>query len=433
MPLEVSFAETDITPPAGTKKGGWMADLEARTFLDPLFARVAIFQGGNGVKAAFIQLDTLSVRWSDTDDLRKRIASACGFPAGNIMVSATHNHAGPAVARLAPVEKQMAYVEDLKKKCVSAFTQALSGLEEVEAGFATVKEFDVAFNRRTVMRNGTVKTQAYFAANPDALYMEGPADPEVAVVIVRNKSGKILGALVNFACHPTHHGGTDEISAGFPGVLAAKMKEWGCPVTLFLNGAYGNVITCDFQHGKTLSKENAGERLFNDVKKAFGEMNFRSDFSVAAVVRTIELPFRDITDEEYHGHVRGAQRFRSNELYEKDIDLIKAKIAKYGAQAAEVQVIRLGPWHFAGIPAEYFVEHQLRIKTETSPKRSFVVGGANGMIGYVPTKDAFTRGGYETTLGPPSHMAPETGGMLADAAIKLIKENRENQPDRNRI
>ena len=87
-----------------------------------------------------------------------------------------------------------------------------------------------------------------------------------------------------------------------------------------------------------------------------------------------------------------------------------------------MQVIRLGDWHFAGIPAEYFVEHQLRVKTDTFPKHSFVVGGANGMIGYVPTKDAFARGGYETTLGPPSHMAPETGGMLADAVIKLIKK-----------
>jgi len=419
--MKAGFAEIDITPPPGTKKGGWMEDLEAKTFLDHLFARVAIFQDESGGKVAFIQLDTLSVRWSDVDDLRKRIGSACGFPAVKIMVAATHNHAGPAIARLAPVEKEKVYVEDLKKKCVLAFTQALSSLAEAEAGFASVKESDVAFNRRTVMRDGTVKSQVSFADDPDALYMEGPADPEVAVVIVRNKSGKMLGALVNFACHPTHHGEGDTISAGFPGVLASKMKAWDCPVTLFLNGAYGNVITVDFQHGISISKEQAGERLFADVKQACVQMTFRSDFSVATIARTIKLPFRDITDDEYHGRVRGAQRFRSNELYEKDIDLLKAKIARQGAQPAEVQVIRLGPWYFAGIPAEYFVEHQLRIKTETFPKRSFVVGGANGMIGYVPTNDAFARGGYETTLGPPSHMAPQSGGMLADTAIKLIK------------
>ena len=418
--MKAGFYEIDITPPAGTKKGGWMAELEAKTFLDPLFAKVAIFQDDKGGKAAFIQLDTLSVRWSDTDDLRKRISAECGFPGSNIMVSATHNHAGPAIARLAPVEKEKTYVEDLKRKCVSAFKQALSGMEEIEAGFSSVKEFDVAFNRRTVMRDGTVKCQASLFSNPDALYSEGPVDPEVAVVIVKNKNGKIIGSLVNFACHPTHHGGTDEISAGFPGVLAAKMKEWGCPVTLFLNGAYGNVITVDFEHGISLSKEQAGEKLFTDVKKASEQMKFTSDLSVAAKSRTIKLPFRNITDDEYHGRVRGAQRFRSDELYEKDIDLIKDKIAKCGSQSAEVQVIRLGDWHFSGIPAEYFVEHQLRIKTETFPKRSFVVGGANGMIGYVPTKSAFTRGGYETTLGPPSRMAQETGDLLAETTINMI-------------
>jgi len=420
--MKAGFAETDITPPAGTKKGGWMQDLEARTFLDPLYAKVAVFQDDQGGHAAFIQLDTLSVRWSDVDDLRKRIAAESGFPGDKIMVSASHNHAGPAIARLAPVEKEKAYLETMKQKCVAAFTQALAGLEEMEVGFSSVFECDVAFNRRTVMRDGTVASQTSFPSSPDALYMEGPIDPEVAVVIVKNKSGERLGALVNFACHPVHHGGSDEISAGYPGVLAAKMREWGCPVTLFLNGAYGNVITYDFQRGMDVSKEQAGERLFEDVKKAFGQMTFLTDLSVTAESCTMKLPFRNITDDEYHGRVRGAQRYGEDTFYEKDIDLVKVRIAKYGSQAAEVQVIRIGDWHFAGIPAEYFVEHQLRIKAETFPKRSYVVGGANGMIGYVPTKTAFTRGGYETTLGPPSRMSPETGDMLADTVIKMIKK-----------
>jgi len=421
MSIKAGFAEIEITPPAGTKKGGWMQDLEARKFLDPIFARAAVFQDSHGGKAAFIQLDTLSVRWSDTDDLRRQIASACAFPAGNIMVSASHNHAGPAIARLAPVKKETKYVEDLKVKCVSLFKQALAAMEEAELGFACAREFEVGFNRRTVMRDGTVKTQAYFKDNPDALYTEGPVDPEVAVVIARNKAGKKIGALVNFACHPTHHGGTDEISAGYPGVLAAGMKKWGCPVTLFLNGAYGNVITVDFQRGISVAMEDAGRRLFRDVQEASGRMEFRGDCSVACRSRGLKLPFRKINAAEYHGRVRGAQRFRDNHLYEHDIDLLKAKVKKLGSQPAEVQVIRLGNWHFAGIPAEYFVEHQLRIKTETFPKRSFVVGGANGMVGYVPTKAAFARGGYETTLGPPSHLAPEAGDLLAKAAIGLIK------------
>ena len=74
------------------------------------------------------------------------------------------------------------------------------------------------------------------------------------------------------------------------------------------------------------------------------------------------------------------------------------------------------------MPAEYFVEFQIQIKTATYPRRSFVVGGANGMMGYLPTRAAFSRGGYETTLGPPSIMAPGTGERIADTVIALIKE-----------
>jgi hypothetical protein len=51
-----------------------------------------------------------------------------------------------------------------------------------------------------------------------------------------------------------------------------------------------------------------------------------------------------------------------------------------------------------------------------------VVSHANGMVGYVPTKAAFLRGGYETTFTDSSRLAPEAGDLLADAAIALIKQ-----------
>ena len=88
---------------------------------------------------------------------------------------------------------------------------------------------------------------------------------------------------------------------------------------------------------------------------------------------------------------------------------------------AEVQALFLDEYAFVGIPAEYFVEHGLRIKEECYPKRALVVGHANGMVGYVPTRWAFKRGGYETTFLSSSRLAPEAGDMLADAAIEIIR------------
>jgi hypothetical protein len=104
-------------------------------------------------------------------------------------------------------------------------------------------------------------------------------------------------------------------------------------------------------------------------------------------------------------------------------DLVK-RIRERGSQPAEVQALFVGDTAWVGIPAEYFIEHALRIKLESWPTHALVVGHANGMVGYVPTKQAFERGGYETTFAFSSRMAPEAGDILADAAIEVIRAHR---------
>lgn len=418
--MKAGFAEIDITPPEGIQKIGWMQELRGEIILDPLYARVAVFDDGNK-SAGFIQLDTLSIRWTQVNGIRERIKKKLRFPSENIMVSATHNHAGPAVSNLSPYQtRDEKYIEELTEKCVKAFETALSDMEEVQIGTASTFNFEVAHNRRCRMKDGTVKTQKG-SANPLFLCLEGPADPEVFMLAARNSKGKIKGALLNYACHPTDHGGTNEISAGFPGVVADKMKSIGCPVSLYLNGAYGNVITVDFEKNKHLSMENAGTSLFNSFKECLEKMEFSENSKILSAKDTLRLNYRNFSEEEIKGKVFGAQRFRSDEYYEAFINnfIEKAKIKK--TQPVEVQIIKIGDTYFSGVPAEYFVEYQLLIKEKTYPLKSYVIGGANGMIGYVPTKEAFNRGGYETTFGPPSHMSPETGDKIAEKIIEIIK------------
>ena len=78
--------------------------------------------------------------------------------------------------------------------------------------------FHAGYNRRVLYRNGLAKCHGSFK-DPAALMFEGPVDPEVAVLAARDKNGKLLGSIVNFACHPCHHGGDEVFSAGYPGQL----------------------------------------------------------------------------------------------------------------------------------------------------------------------------------------------------------------------
>ena len=423
-PVLAGFAEGDITPVPGARKIGWLVDIVSEAVLDPLYARIAIFQSGD-CRVAFITLDALCVRWTHACDMRRRIAREHGFPGDNIMVAATHNHAGGAVANVGDVPRDEAYVESATMSVVDAFGRALAGLREVEIGCASVPEWRLAFNRRVIMRDGTVRTHGTFD-DPDALCLEGPIDPEVAVLAARSTDGTPVGCIVNFACHPTHHGGETGLSAGFPGVLADQMRRRDWPVTVFLNGASGNLSVADpARSSEQVGMEEAGQRLASDAEEAITKMRFVTDVPVRSLATRVDLPCRNVTEDEIHGKARGAQRFCNDTgVYDRLMPSLVQRIKQRKVQPAEVQVVSVGELDVVGIPAEYFVEHALRIKEELHPSRTLVVSHANGMVGYVPTRHAFKRGGYETTFAHWSRLAPEAGGILADAAISLARQNR---------
>jgi len=417
--LRAGFAEADITPPIGTHKIGWLRDVVSDRVLDPLCARAMAVECA-GRRIALIQLDTLSVRWTQVSEIRRRLEDRFAFPGDAVMVAATHNHAGPAVANCGDVRRDDAYLQTMVAKVVSMFGEALAGMENAEIGFGSGFEWRVPHNRRVVMRDGTVRTHGTFN-DPDTLCLEGPVDPEVAVMAARARDGRLLGAVANFACHPTHHGDGTALSAGFPGVLARQMKERGCPVTLFLDGASGNISEQDpCRGGAGMSKEEVGAILADDVSGVVANMAYGSEAALGARSRTVRLPFRRVTDDEVAGTVHGAQRFIDPAIYERDIPRLLERIRRMGAQPAQVQALFVNDRVFVGIPAELFVQVGLRIKEGAWPKRALVVGQANGMVGYVPHGEAFRRGGYETTFAGSSRLAPEAGEMLASCALELI-------------
>ena len=422
--LQAGFAEIDITPPLGTLKIGWLKRIVSEQILAPLFARIVIFQPGNS-QAAFVQLDTLFIAWSEVLAIRQGVEQAYGFPGANVMVAATHNHAGPAVIHAGDVPKDAAYAAGLVTKVITAFGTALERLQDVEIGFDHAYEWNVAFNRRVVMRNGTVQTHGTFD-NPDSLFIEGPIDPEVAVIAVRDLNHNLMGVIVNFACHPTHFGGDGAIHPGYPGVMAEKLRANGCPYTLFFNGASGNLHTSNpMAGGQGKTAEETGTLLASDVQRVLDKMVYQSvPICLAVGSSVVDLPYRQVTEQEIQGVVRGAQRFIDSEIYDRNIPRIVDQITDQVVHPAEIQVIRLGNVFFIGVPGEYFVEYGLHLKEAAAPKHALVVSCCNGRVGYIPTIQAFKRGGYETTFGPSSMLAPEAGQNIAENAICIIKELR---------
>ena len=337
------------------------------------------------------------------------------------MVTATHNHAGPAMMNEA-LPRDESWIATMVERTSAAVGLALAARVEAKAGQGTGRQFDVAFNRRVVMRDGTVRTHGSFK-DPDALQFEGPIDPEVGVFAARGKDGKLLGALVTFACHPTHGGGDPVFSAGYPGVLAAQLKGKGVPVTLYLQGACGNLSHGDPRGRSEKSMEEVGRLLADDAWGAIGALKWTSPKTVAAAAKTIRIPYRRPSKEDLDGTRKGTQRFGEPGYYERKIPPMLEEMERNGGgEAAELQVFRIDGWAFAAVPAEIFVEIGLKIKTDALPARAWVIGYANGMLGYIPHREAFARMGYECTFGPPSRMCEEAGELLGSTAVGLIRD-----------
>jgi hypothetical protein len=104
------------------------------------------------------------------------------------------------------------------------------------------------------------------------------------------------------------------------------------------------------------------------------------------------------------------------------IAAVAREAAAEGTQAAEVQALGIGEHLLVGMPGELFAALGLAVKQAAYPWWALVVGLANGMVGYVPTREAFNRGGYETTLSTVSKLAPEAGEQLVRAAASITPD-----------
>ena len=85
-----------------------------------------------------------------------------------------------------------------------------------------------------------------------------------------------------------------------------------------------------------------------------------------------------------------------------------------------IQVLRIGNISFVGIPAEVFTEIGLEIKKKSPFPHTFIVELANGCFGYLPTKEAFKKGGYETKLNSYNRLSSDTEKKVILTSLSLL-------------
>jgi hypothetical protein len=397
---------------------------------------------------ALVGVDAGAVPRLLVERARKRIAEQSKIPADAVLVGASHSHssgpiegvmpgeydhASPLVRRLAYEHSTCvnpAYFERVETEIVTAVCQAHSFRKPARCAVGKGREDKAAYNRRIRMKNGMTYTHPH-PGNPDMVAYAGPTDPEVGVIGTWDSEGRLLGTIVNFACHATTSPGG--ISANWIYYLEKTIQGamgTQAPV-VFLQSACGDITQVDnFSPFANPSGEQwarlVGTRVGAEALKVLVSTPTGVLAPLDARSAVLRIPRRKPKPERVRRSTELVQR-EPKEVgvtewtFAKEIVMLDAIVQKEPMVDVEVQAIQVGPAVFISNPAELFVEFGLELKKRSRFPFTFPVELANGLVGYVPTEEAFGPhgGGYETRLTSYSNLEITAGRQMVNAGIEL--------------
>lgn len=447
--FQAGFAERDITPEIGMEQPGGYGKSFHKSLHDPCKVRAAVFQESSR-RVALVGVDALVVPAKLVREVRQEVKEVCGIPPEAVLIGASHSHssgptgmvlpgeydhASPLVRKLAYEKSSNAdarYLELVRRQTVEAIRAADQARSEVRASVGVGKEEKAAFNRRFRMKNGLSYTHPG-QGNPDIVKAAGPIDPEVGVIGCFSGDGKLAGCVVNYACHATTSPGG--ISANWVYYLENTIRGCFGPnvIVVFLQGACGDVTQVDnlnpyaqpsgaeyaklvggrvgAEAVKVLLSAYAGTLAPLEAKNTVVRMKRRAP-SPQRLKRALELVQQD-------PKTAGVTEW----TFAKEILMLDALIQKEPAVDVEFQAVQVGPAVFLANPAELFCQLGLDMKKGSPFRFTFPVELANGVVGYVPTVEAFGKngGGYETRLTAYSNLEITAGRRFVEECVGLAR------------
>ena len=431
MQLRAGAAKVNITPPVGTPLSGYTTRKEVSQGIhDELYAKALVL--GDGERTlALITTDLLGFYGDFVDKIRDLIKQRTKIRKGDILVSATHTHSAPdSICGLYSREKASdSWMEVLAQKIAGCAYMAWRNRKEAQIGVSKGTVDGIGVNRR----------------NPDGK----PVDQEIGVIRVEDAKGNLMAVLINYTCHAVVLGPDNLlISADYPGYTMRLIEgiKGRDVVAMFTNGAEGDINTghsADISGigghipGRTFERaERLGNILGGGVLKVLEQIEVSPNADLEVKRELVELPLRRLPSPREAERELERKTAAVDELkgasHEK---LTRARIEKFYAEItlsltkeieslglgrtmkAEIQAMRLNDAVLVGIPGELFVEIGLDIKSKSDFENTFIVGLANGEIGYIPTRQAFREGGYESIS---TKFTEEAAGRIRDSALKLI-------------
>jgi hypothetical protein len=275
---------------------------------------------------------------------------------------------------------------------------------------------------------------------------QGPIDDSVTLLRVVDAENHTGVTIAHCACHPvTLDHGNQLASADYVGFARGVVERVAGAPLLFLQGACGDVNPRAGMDATDVQARHTGYLLAAEILRLH-ELAAPSDDSRLAVLnRSVELamlppPARDDVARRV---AEGEETLRA--LADQGASLVRLNTARFPVEAArdllaalaagcanapiqcELQALRVGPVGLVAVPVEPFAATGIAIREEGGLPYTMLVGYANGCLGYLPTPDAYSVGGYEVEVAHqfyrlPMPLAPDAEPLVRGTALALLAD-----------
>lgn len=404
--FQAAVAKVDITP----KDRQWLlgyAPRQSTGVHDHIFHRIAVLDDGR-TQFALVSSDLCCFSPAVYDEVAATLERETGIGRARFWWTVTHTHSAPEVGppdvgKIFSTlsgrfnhEYDRAYTEQVKQALIGGVKEARSKLAPatLEAGTGMAM---ANINRRALTPSG----QIVLGLNP-----YGPTDRQIGLLRLKREDGSLIGLIVNYAMHATVLSGKNTLISGdAPGVVASYVEEkLGAPM-LYINGAAGNLAPI-----YTVRDDFASSHI-QEFTVLLGDRIVAAHRDLPARVQTVELVAGEKIVETPRAPQLGWPDSLSSYSRSTDDDRPLVRMPVRFLKLSKEVVL----W---AAPVELFCEMPIAVRSASPFSFTFYYGYANGVLGYLPTRQAFAEGGYEVKVSPFTSRAEAD---LTDAVLTQLQ------------
>jgi neutral ceramidase len=430
-------ARVDTTPSAPVRMAGYGARTSpSQGVAHPLVAKALALADGRSHKVVMVTCDIIGFRRSFTNRVKDQVKDKYGLPREDVVLFASHNHAGPALVEptesgptTGPVpdgfENNVDYTKNLEQKLVDLVGEALAKMEPASLSYG-VGRAHFALNRREPTTKG-IK----LGKNP-----AGPTDESVPILRVQNTVGKPLAIVFGYACHNTTlRPDMLKIAADFAGYAQDRIEVDNPGTTaLFVTGCAGDADPHPF--GTLEMAREHGEELGEAVKLVLDHPTWMT--SLAGSLRTAftetTIRFGGPTDRaSYERLLNDPNSGRKKHAKRMIETLDQGRPIRTEYPYYSVHAVRLGDQlTLLALSGEVVVDYAIRLQKELGGegRTLWVAAYANDVVGYIPSVRVLKEGGYEggeAYFGStwPLPFAEDVESIVVNAARDVVNKVRQ--------